>query len=140
MISTTTKPRVAVSRPVSYVINYCLPILPIRVSSHPSFATPPIYTNRLNRLDSLEASMDLNTCFLWRLEYSQRLGFYSDLYLASISRYSAALHAASALGHKGVVQMLLDKGVNVNLQGGRNRTALHLAAEKRPEAVLRLLL
>lgn len=53
-----------------------------------------------------------------------------------------ALHWAAEKGHEGLVRLLLQKGVDVNLQdpGHRGWTALHLAAHRNHEPVVRLLL
>lgn len=40
------------------------------------------------------------------------------LYRRSSPRYSNALQAASAQGHKELVQLLLEKGADVSAQGG----------------------
>ena len=55
-----------------------------------------------------------------------------------------ALHIASFLGHKKVVEMLLKGGADANIQGSKGRTALHFAIEglenEDLEAVVKLLI
>jgi ankyrin repeat protein len=47
---------------------------------------------------------------------------------------------ASARGHKQVVKLLLNKGANVNAQGGSYRDALHAASFSGYEQIVKLLL
>jgi ankyrin repeat protein len=50
-----------------------------------------------------------------------------------------ALQSASSEGHKALVEMLLDKGADVNAQGGRSSNALQAASEGGHEAVVKML-
>ena len=54
--------------------------------------------------------------------------------------YGTTLHAASLGGHEKIVQMLLDKGVDVNAQGGRYGHALQAASVRGHDQVVRMLL
>ena len=54
--------------------------------------------------------------------------------------YGIVLHAASLGGHKSIVQMLLDKGAEVNAQGGRYGNALQAASEGGHATVVQILL
>lgn len=54
--------------------------------------------------------------------------------------YSSALQAASSQGHHEVVQLLLDRGADVNAPGRHNCTALHAASYRGLKQVERLLL
>ncbi|CEN59972.1 Putative Ankyrin repeat domain containing protein [Aspergillus calidoustus] len=50
-----------------------------------------------------------------------------------------ALQAASARGYQEIVQLLLDKGADVNAQGGEYGNALQAASEGRHEKIVKLL-
>ena len=54
--------------------------------------------------------------------------------------YGTALHAASLGGHKKIVQTLLDKGVDVNAQGGFYGNALQAASSEGHDQVVQMLL
>jgi ankyrin repeat protein len=56
------------------------------------------------------------------------------------SDYGNALQAASLEGHKGIVRLLLDKGVGVNPQGGICGTASQVASLGGHQEVVRLIL
>jgi ankyrin repeat protein len=55
-------------------------------------------------------------------------------------RYRTALQAASAKGHKEVVEILRDKGANVNIQNGEYGTALQAASEGGHKEIVEMLL
>ena len=54
--------------------------------------------------------------------------------------YGTVLHAASAGGHQGIVQMVLEKGTNVNAQGGEYGNALQAASMGGDKEVVQILL
>ncbi len=64
----------------------------------------------------------------------------SDLVNAQGGHYGNALQAASAKGHKKIVQLLLDKGAHINAQGGHHGNALQAALYGDHEKVIQLLL
>ena len=49
------------------------------------------------------------------------------------------LHRAAHFGHDEVVAMLLDRGVDIEMDSGHGRTAVHLAAEANRPNILKLL-
>ena len=51
-------------------------------------------------------------------------------------RYGSALQAAALGGHEGIVQLLLAKGAQVNMQGKRYGSALWAAALGGHEAIV----
>jgi len=53
---------------------------------------------------------------------------------------SSTLYDAVILGDENIVRLLLDRGADVNVQGGQYGTALHAALHKQMGAVVRLLL
>jgi ankyrin repeat protein len=53
---------------------------------------------------------------------------------------STMLLQASSIGHDGIVRILLERGVDVNLADERNRTALSWASESGHDSVVKLLL
>ncbi|KAJ7841907.1 ankyrin repeat-containing domain protein [Mycena olivaceomarginata] len=53
---------------------------------------------------------------------------------------SSALCAASSLGHKAIVQLLLDHGADVNAEGGEYGSAVEVAVEQGQEEIIQLLL
>ena len=54
--------------------------------------------------------------------------------------YGTTLHAASLGGHEKIATMLLDKGADVNAQGGRYGSALQVASERGHDQVVQMLL
>lgn len=54
--------------------------------------------------------------------------------------YSNVLRAASARGHELIVELLLDKGAEVNAQGGNYGNALLAASDRDHEQIVELLL
>ncbi len=54
--------------------------------------------------------------------------------------YGTALHAASFGGHEKIVQMLLEKGADVNVQGGHYGNALQAASYRGQNQVVQILL
>jgi ankyrin repeat protein len=61
-------------------------------------------------------------------------------YVIKPRKLGTALHAASLAGHEKVVKMLLDKGADINAQGGSYGTALYAASLQGHEKVVELLL
>ncbi|CAH0004446.1 unnamed protein product [Clonostachys byssicola] len=59
---------------------------------------------------------------------------------ADINVEGGALHAASSTGHEAIVRLLLDAGAEVNSLNSSGKTALHAASKKGHEAIVRLLL
>jgi ankyrin repeat protein len=51
-----------------------------------------------------------------------------------------ALQAASSKGHKQVIRLLIEKGTEVNAQGGEYGNALQAASSEGHEQVVRLLI
>jgi len=51
-----------------------------------------------------------------------------------------ALQAASARGYEGIVKLLLEKGADVNAQGGWHGNALQAASARGHEGIVKLLL
>ncbi|KAK4119594.1 hypothetical protein N657DRAFT_537577, partial [Parathielavia appendiculata] len=54
--------------------------------------------------------------------------------------YGNALQAASARGHQEIVKLLLDKGAEVNKQGGYYGNALQAASARGHQDIVKLLL
>jgi ankyrin repeat protein len=54
--------------------------------------------------------------------------------------YGNALQAASSGGHEAIVKLLLEKGADVNAQGGDYGNALQAASSEGHEAIVKLLL
>ncbi len=50
------------------------------------------------------------------------------------------LHLAAECGHREIVELLLDRGADINARANYNRTALHLAAERGHREIVELLL
>ncbi|KAJ9643485.1 hypothetical protein H2199_004164 [Coniosporium tulheliwenetii] len=51
----------------------------------------------------------------------------------------SALHKAVSAGHKGIVELLIDKGANIKLKDAKGRTPLGLAEESRNAEIVELL-
>lgn len=52
---------------------------------------------------------------------------------------SSALHKAVSAGHKGAIELLVDKGANIELKDAKGRTPLGLAEESRNAEIVELL-
>ena len=58
---------------------------------------------------------------------------------SSVHTEDTVLHVASSGGHNGIVQMLLEHGVSVNVRNNMGQTPLHLAASKNRLTVVKTL-
>jgi ankyrin repeat protein len=63
-----------------------------------------------------------------------------DCCIADDDEFNTALQAASARGHREVVEILIDKGANVHIQGGPDGNALQAATKYGHQEIVRLLI
>ncbi|KAI4117565.1 MAG: hypothetical protein LQ338_007526 [Usnochroma carphineum] len=63
-----------------------------------------------------------------------------SIFGGNMANYGTVLHAASAGGHEEIVQIILEKGADVNAQGGYFGTALQAASYMGHSAVVQILL
>jgi ankyrin repeat protein len=61
-------------------------------------------------------------------------------WLPTVPLYRKTIYAASSGGYEAVARLLLDKGADINAQGGYYRNALRAASWQGHEMVVRLLL